>query len=375
MKKLRKNIKKYYRERIIRMVDFLAKITSPHKPDTKPTLLILRHDAIGDYILFRNYLPYIRNHSLYKDYKIVLVGNVLWQDLAEDLDKNYVDQFIFFNVKKFTQGIFYRYRILKKIYAQQYDEFVYPVYAREYQAEHLLAGLTVKKAVAYHTPPPDYASWQRKKMNTFYHQLIPPPENTFLFEGIKNQYFISQWLKQDIPTLKPTINFLSSENKNSLPFVPYLVLFPSASTSRKRWSTQHFATVAQHILDTYPSFHVVIAGSLQDNLYAEKIIRLCRSSDRIQNWTGKTSLTELAHLIKNAKLLISNDTVAVHIAASVQCPFICIAMGQDKGKFIPYPEELNVSATCLFSKDIAQSYTINDVPPEKVTEKLYLYLS
>lgn len=373
LKKLRKNIKKYYREWIIRAVDFLAAITSAHKPDTQPVLLILRHDAIGDYVLFRNYLHYIRNHAIYKNYKIVLIGNILWQDLAKDMDSSYVDEYIFIHVKKFTQGLLYRYKTLKKIYAKQYDEFVYPVYAREYQVEHLLVGLTVKKAVAYHTPPPEYAPWQRKKMNTFYQKLIPPPENVFLFEGIKNQYFISQWLEQDIPVLKPEIALNISEHKHHLPF-NYIVLFPGASTSRKRWSTRHFATVAQHILDHYPSLHIVIAGSQQDNLYAQKIIQLCHTSNKIHNWTGKTTLTQLAHLIKNAKLLISNDTVAIHIAAAVECPFICVAMGQDKGKFIPYPKDFNVSAICLFSIDIAHSYNLNDILPEKVIEHLSLYL-
>jgi len=374
MKKLRKNIKKYYRELIIRIVDFLAKTTSSHTPNTQPALLLFRHDAIGDYVLFRNYLPYLKTHPTYKTYKIVLVGNSLWQDLAIQLDSSYIDEFIFIDTNRFVKSIFYRYKMAKKIYAQKYDEFVYPIYAREYQAEHILAGLSVKNATAYNTPPPDYATWQRKKMNTLYTKLIPPPD-VFLFEGIKNQHFFSQWLESDIPVLKPEISLDSVEVKIELPERPYVVLFPSASTSKKRWSTRHFASVAEYILKKYPDYHIVIAGSKKDNVYAQEIMNLCNASDKIQNYTSKTNLIQLAHLIRQATLLISNDTVAVHIAAAVQCPFICIAMGQDKGKFIPYPESFNVSTTCLFSIELTQSYNINDIPADRVTENLHHYLS
>ena len=46
------------------------------------TLLIIKTDAIGDYILFRNFLSEVRNLSLYKNYKIILCGNELWKDIA-----------------------------------------------------------------------------------------------------------------------------------------------------------------------------------------------------------------------------------------------------------------------------------------------------
>src|ERR1700761_7079681 len=69
---------------------FLAKFRSPQK-----RLLIIKTDAIGDYILFRNFLEVVRSSEAYKDYKIHLLGNVLWSDLALKYDSRFTDEFIF----------------------------------------------------------------------------------------------------------------------------------------------------------------------------------------------------------------------------------------------------------------------------------------
>ena len=55
--------------------------------DIRPnSLLLIRIDAIGDYILFRNYIEVLKNSAKYKDYKITLVGNIAWKSIAEELD-------------------------------------------------------------------------------------------------------------------------------------------------------------------------------------------------------------------------------------------------------------------------------------------------
>ena len=56
--------------------------------------------------------------------------------------------------------------------------------------------------------------------------------------------------------------------------------------------------------------------------------------------TGKTSLTELVYIISRAKLLVSNDTSAVHIAASTSTPTICVSNGNTFGRFTSYPKEI-----------------------------------
>ncbi|MFO7446763.1 MAG: glycosyltransferase family 9 protein, partial [Ignavibacteriaceae bacterium] len=65
-------------------------------------------------------------------------------------------------------------------------------------------------------------------------------------------------------------------------------------------------------------------------LPAEKVIDLC----------GKTTLPELSKIIAESEILISNESVAVHISASVNKKFVCITNGERFGRFHPYPKEI-----------------------------------
>ena len=109
------------------IIDFLAKQNS--KIENK-TILLISLDAIGDYVLFRNYIEILRDK--YKEYKITLVGNIAWKQLAEELDSEYIDSFIWIDRKQFEKNPFYRYKKLKKITKQGYEIVLNPTYSRAF---------------------------------------------------------------------------------------------------------------------------------------------------------------------------------------------------------------------------------------------------
>ena len=51
----------------------------------KNTLLLVRVDEIGDYVLWRNVLSCIRNAERFKNYHITLCGNQAWKDMRSML--------------------------------------------------------------------------------------------------------------------------------------------------------------------------------------------------------------------------------------------------------------------------------------------------
>ena len=61
---------------------------------------------------------------------------------------------------------------------------------------------------------------------------------------------------------------------------------------------------------------VVLIGGKEDVSRGEEIISLSSNSDNIYNACGKYSLGQSAFLVKNAKLVITNDTGFMHIAAA-----------------------------------------------------------
>ena len=71
------------------------------------SILLIRLDSIGDYVLFRNYIEELKKNEKYKDYSITLLGNNVWKSLSIELDRKYVDSFIWLDRNKFNKNVFY----------------------------------------------------------------------------------------------------------------------------------------------------------------------------------------------------------------------------------------------------------------------------
>ena len=83
---------------------------------------------------------------------------------------------------------------------------------------------------------------------------------------------------------------------------------------------------------------------------AELIINQA-SIDSAINLTGETTLPEFCELVRGAKLLIGNETSAVHIAAATNTPSICLLGGGHFGRFMPYSEKIKgMKPVAVFSR-------------------------
>ncbi|MDD2337656.1 MAG: glycosyltransferase family 9 protein [Geobacteraceae bacterium] len=99
---------------------------------------------------------------------------------------------------------------------------------------------------------------------------------------------------------------------------PYIVLFPGASISERRWGTVKFRELARRIHAM--GFPVVVVGGRDDALSGNDII----SSDADLNFAGKTSLAESAAIIARSRLLVTGDSGLLHIAAELKVPTVSL---------------------------------------------------
>ena len=97
-------------------MDSLA-ITNKKVSNSK-NLLIVKMDAIGDYILFRNFLKAIKEDKKYSKYKITLCGNSVWKDISEKFDSKVIDEFYWINKKKFLIKVSYFKKIINIIFVK-----------------------------------------------------------------------------------------------------------------------------------------------------------------------------------------------------------------------------------------------------------------
>lgn len=116
---------------------------------------------------------------------------------------------------------------------------------------------------------------------------------------------------------------------------PVIALNPGAAYgSSKRWPPERFAGVAARFLSERNAGVIILGGQKEIGIAAEiaERIRQLRAADGVtdtrelpvKNFAGKTTLRELAALISEADLLLTNDSGPMHIGYAVRTPLVAI---------------------------------------------------
>jgi predicted lipopolysaccharide heptosyltransferase III len=91
---------------------------------------------------------------------------------------------------------------------------------------------------------------------------------------------------------------------------PYVVIHPGARRWYKSWPMEYFAEFADRV--KLKGVDVVIAGGPEDVENAAKITSLMK--EEATNISGKTTIRELAAVIKGARFFLGNDSAPMHIS-------------------------------------------------------------
>jgi len=298
-------------------------------------VLIIKNDAIGDYLLFRNFIKEVHLKSRGK--KIFLLGNIIWRDLAETLDSEFIEGFYW--LKKGGQNVNPDQNtineLLLEVNSNQYDLVLYPNFSREKLAgDFLIKHIPAKEKVGIHGDFQNQSKADLDVGNMFYSRLMIP-EDSVKFEFLRNKEFIEFVFREPSNCNKPEISLQHPTAK--IHENPFVILFPGASTPEKQWPKQKFISVAQWLISHY-GCEIIIAGGPSDLRLSEELAG--EIGQKSMNISGKTSLTELLDWISQCRLIISNDTSAVHMAIQMGIPSICPFKCNHFGRFLPYPEEL-----------------------------------
>lgn len=315
---------------------------------TEKTLVIVKNDFIGDYILFRNFLPYIKQSEKYKDYKIILIGNITWKHLAETLDAEYYDEMIWLSFDKLFNDLGYRSQVIKNILSRGFEKLFYPVYTGDAYTESFFIS-KIKAKEKLRIAPNNMDS--SHEIGIFNPLIISPHSD--LFEIYRYKEMFEVLLDMPIHDFKWRTLSSSTHVYQSVPQKPFVVLFPGSSAYLKRWHTSNFVQVANHLIKQH-GYTIVLAGSRKDNKYADAIISGVEKQlkKHLIDLTGKTSLLDLANLIKHSELLITNDSVSIHMAAAQDKDAICVFMGENYGRFAPYPKTVYAKGIFICPPDV-----------------------
>ncbi len=345
-------IKLFILKIIYSLIDFFIK--NPKKIQ-KNSLLLIRLDAIGDYILFRNFIEILKQNEKYAKFDIYFLTNIANKNLAYELDKKYIKHFIYLNRDKFAKNFLYRYKKLNQINNIGYEIVLSPIYTREFLAEDNIIKLT--KAHEKIGSKGDLSN-KVLKGDLCYTRLIDA-KNEILFEFYRNKEFFENLLNTKIPLQKPNITLSEQAPKSKLK-TPYAILFIGASKSYRKWGIENFIQTANYLAKHY---HIVLCGGVHERQDAIIFNRFFKKN--YTNLVGKTTLNDLLYIILKADLMVSNETLAPHIgvALGVDNVFV-ISNGNHYGRFTPYPKQANASYHAIYPPSFA------NIPHEELV-KLY----
>ena len=336
------------------------------------TLLIIRIDVVGDYLLFRNFISEIA--KAYQGYEVTFCGNTLVKDLAEKFDSRIVDHFIWIDRKMLISNSEYRKNTLASICRKySYETVVNPTFSRNILGDFLVRAFSAKEKIGSIGNLANISPLAKIVTDRFYTRLVPVSPGT-MFEFYRNKEFTEGVIGHPINIKKPELDVSGVKFETGFEKGSYVVLFPGAGEKLRKWVPENFAKVADFLSEKY-RLGVTVAGSPQDTLLAKEIIRKTKAN--AIDLTGKITLPQLGRTIADSALLISNETMAVHLAVSVGKKSVCISNRNYYGRYCPYPKELSAGAYAVFTDDPTGKFNsscknsrvdVNSVPVERVVD-------
>ncbi|MBN1663362.1 MAG: glycosyltransferase family 9 protein [Deltaproteobacteria bacterium] len=121
--------------------------------------------------------------------------------------------------------------------------------------------------------------------------------------------------------------------------VQWISLNPFSRWEYKEWRRDKWAALIDWLWDEY-SLAAVIVGSEGEKGRADEIRRACRGM--VYNLAGRTTLAELAGLLRLSRLHIGVDSAAPHIAAAMGTPTVTIYGPSDWRDWAPVGEKHTV---------------------------------
>lgn len=340
------NIKFFIKFIIYRLIDLFIKPSQNIKPKT---ILLIRLDAIGDYVLFRNYIEVLKKSQKYKEYKITLIGNTDWKNLSQELDSEYIDEFIWLDRDKFLKDFRYRYEKLKKIVSQGYEVALSPVYGREFfYADNIIKIINAKEKIGSIGDLSNITKWQKNLSDKYYTKLLVAKEE-IIFEFYRNKEFFENLLKIKLDIKAPFIYLKEKKSNFKLPN-NYAILFVGASADYRKWNIKNFAEIGKYLKIKY-GYEIVVCGGSDDIHNAKKFTRYF--DGEYVDLVGKTSLVDLLYVIYNAKLIIANETSAPHLAIALEkIKVFVLSNANHYGRFTPYPKEISLNYHAIYHPKI-----------------------
>jgi ADP-heptose:LPS heptosyltransferase len=301
-------------------------------------VLIIRIDAIGDFVLFTPVLKCFR--ALYPQSRLTWVVNSEVQNLVETCP--YVDRLIPWDAQAWRSSFWYRMRFLAGLRLGGYSIAIHPVYSRVLAGDHMMWWSGAPVRIGFDGDATVMLPPLKKQADRLYTRLVESPDG-WTSEIVRNKHFL-EGLGAEVADPLGTKLWLTAADYRfaeelltevGLSEKIWIAVFPGARLEGRRWPAAKYAELIERI---WYGLHIpsLILGGPGDRDVGRMIAEMTRGARVV---AGRTSLRQLAALIRRAHMYIGNETGALHIAEAMRIPTVCILGGGHFGRYVPLGDE------------------------------------
>jgi lipopolysaccharide heptosyltransferase II len=298
-------------------------------------VLLVRLRSIGDTVLLTPCLEAIK--SLRSDIEITVISEPLSAPILED--HPFVNQLIIT-----SSNLRSRAKLIKNLRRQRFD-VAFNLHGGT--TASIIAGLSGAK----HT-----VGYEGYRYSWLLNRRAPAPDvllNRATIHSVEQQLALLNWTGLALPQTRPRLSLqvaeqarqLIHERLQAIGIHPaesekqpeanrFAIIAPAAAFEAKRWSSNRFAQVVNHLSEKWHLPGIVIAGREQEEI-AHKVASLSTAKPRVV--TG-LSLKELMALISLSSLFVGNDSGPMHIAAAFNRPVVGIFGSSNPDVWHPWTE-------------------------------------
>jgi heptosyltransferase-2 len=193
---------------------------------------------------------------------------------------------------------------------------------RQFQRAYSLHKSYRTALLLFHSRIPVRIGFENAHLKYLYHLRKPRP--TSEHDVIRNLSILAG--ESPVETLDTSLRLFPPGSEDAPPLVKdiisntrdFVIMVPGSAWATKMWPWEGYRQVAAHL--RRQQVKVVLLGASAEVPVAE---RVARGLDVI-NLAGKTSISEAMLLVSRARLMVCNDSMALHLASAFQVPTVAV---------------------------------------------------
>jgi ADP-heptose:LPS heptosyltransferase len=334
-----------------RLVEYSLRrfVFSPKIKHPKKHILIQKVDAIGDYIITRNFFEALIKSNSYKSYRFYLLANKRLKSFIEETDKKIFEEVIYFNEDDLKK-IKTKYAFYFKLRSLKLDTIIHATFSRSVVTDDIIFHAGAPRNIGFSGDTSNISESNKSVTDTYYSQLIDVDainNDPFTHEFEKQRTFFETIIGEAVSFKMPDLSDVVKPAKEKI-----ISVCPGSNEEYKKWNTGKFSQLIVALSDQFPEYRFQIICGPGENELGDQIMNDMGASFKKIELINTESILHLITCISRSTLVIANDSAPIHIAAAFAINSVCIFNGSRYGRFVPYPSALTHTSVVVVPKTL-----------------------